>query len=159
MFFKIRQKPWSEFNVIRQNQKVNDMKKERSIFFGIWSLLFIISAYVQLNDVDPWVWVSIYLIAAILSGLAATHRFPIVPLAIVTSLCLIGAIYFFPPSVSDWIAQEWEQKDLTMKTMDMEEARESLGLMLIAIVLGIATFVGWQKKNKLKRKYGSNYLG
>ena len=45
------------------------MKKGTSIFFGIWSLLFIVSALLQLNDIDPWLWVSIYLIAAAMSAL------------------------------------------------------------------------------------------
>lgn len=124
------------------------MKNGTSIFFGIWCLLFILSALVQLNDADAWIWVMIYLAAAILSGFAAMHRFPLAILAVVTILSLVGAIYFFPPSVGEWVAQEWEQQDLTMKTLSMEEARESFGLLLISIVLGIASFVGWRGKNK-----------
>ena len=123
------------------------MTKGTSIFFGIWCLLFIISAFVQLNDPDAWIWVTIYLVAATLSGFAATHRFPVVLLAVVTLLSLVGAVYFFPPSVGEWVAQEWQQQDLTMKTIAMEEARESFGLLLISIVLGIAAFVGWRAKN------------
>src|SRR5690606_23529175 len=122
------------------------MNKGSSIFFGIWSLLFVVAALVQLNDPDPWVWVSIYLVAAFFSGYVALGRYPLIPLGIVTVLCLAGSLYYFPPSVGEWIAQEWEQKDLTMKTASMEEARESLGLLLVAIVLGIAWFSGWRKK-------------
>ncbi len=134
------------------------MNKGSTIFFGIWSLVFVIGALVQINDPDPLIWISIYLVAAFLSGYVALGRYPMIPLGIVTVLCFIGSMYYFPPSVSDWIAQEWEQQDLTMKTMDMEEARESLGLLLIAIVLGIAWFMGWRKKVRLKSKYGPNYL-
>src|SRR5690606_4806590 len=108
------------------------MNKGSTIFFGIWSLVCVIGALVQINDPDPLVWISIYLVAAFLSGYVALGRYPMIPLGIATVLCLIGSIYYFPPSVGDWIAQEWEQQDLTMKTMDMEEARESLGLLLIA---------------------------
>src|SRR5690606_27517266 len=97
------------------------------IFFGIWSLLFVFSALLQLNDVDPLVWVTIYLVAAVLSAMAAMRIYPMIPLAIAAVLSLIGTIYYFPPSVSEWVAQEWEQQDLTMKTMAMEEARESFG--------------------------------
>jgi formate hydrogenlyase subunit 3/multisubunit Na+/H+ antiporter MnhD subunit len=135
------------------------MKKFTNIFFGFWSLLFILSAAVQYNDTDAWVWICIYLLAAILSGLVAFNRFPMVPLAVVTFLSLIGSIYFFPDSVGEWVAQEWQQKDLTMKTLAMEEARESFGLLLITIVLGLGLFFGWRKKGRLKSKYGSNYLG
>src|SRR5690606_7026558 len=105
------------------------MKNAMRIFFGIWSLLFLFSAILQLNDVDPLLWVTIYIIAAALSALAAMQRYPMVPLSIATVLSLIGAIYLFPQSVSEWIAQEWEQQDLTMKTISMEEARESFGFM------------------------------
>lgn len=135
------------------------MKKFTNIFFGFWSLLFILSAAVQLNDLDAWVWIGIYLLAAILSGLVAFNRFPMVPLAVGTFLSLLGSVYFFPQSIGDWVAQEWQQKDLTMKTMAMEEARESFGLLLIAVVLGLGLFIGWRKKARLKSKYGSNALG
>ena len=127
------------------------MKNGTSIFFGIWCLLFIISALVQLNDADALIWVMIYLVATTLTGFAAMHRFPVVLLAIVTFLSLVGAIYFFPPSVGDWVAQEWEQQDLTMKTIAMEEARESFGLLLISIVMGIAALVGWRSKKRWKQ--------
>lgn len=134
------------------------MNKGPSIFFGIWSLLFVVGALVQINDPDPLIWVTIYLTGAFLSGYVALGRYPLIPLGIVTLLCLGGSLYYFPPSVSDWIAQEWKQQDLTMKTMAMEEARESLGLLLIAIVLGIAWFTGWRKRVRLKSKYGPNYF-
>ena len=134
------------------------MKKAWGIFFGVWSLLFIVSALVQLNDDDAWIWILIYLIAAGMSALAAWGRYPMIPLAIGAVLCLAGTIYLFPSSGSEWIAQEWEQQDLTMKTMAMEEARESFGLLLIAIVFIVALWVGWRKKKKIKNRYGSNYL-
>ncbi|SRR5690606_4609762 len=134
------------------------MNKGSSIFFGIWSLLFIVGALVQINDPDPWIWVSIYLVAALLSGYVTLGRYPLIPLGVATVLSLAGSLYYFPPSVGEWIVQEWEQQDLTMKTVAMEEARESLGLLLIAIVLGIAWFTGWRKNVRLKSKYGPNYF-
>lgn len=134
------------------------MKRAWSIFFSVWSLLFIVSAFVQLNDVDGWIWVGIYLIAAAVSAMAAWGRYPTIPLAIGSVLCLVGTVYWFPSSVSEWVMQEWEQQDLTMKTVAMEEARESFGLLLIALVFIAALWVGWRKKKKIKNRYGSNYL-
>lgn len=129
------------------------------IFFGIWCLLFVFSAYLQLNDPDPVAWVTIYLVAAIFSAMAAMRIYPMIPLAVAAVLSLVGVIYYFPPSVSEWVAQEWAQQDLTMKTMEMEEARESFGFLLILIVLTLALYMGWRKKTRITRKYGTNYLG
>jgi hypothetical protein len=48
--------------------------------------------------------------------------------------------------VGDWIAAEWAQKDLTMKTPEMEENRETFGLLTIALVLSPALYRAWKKK-------------
>lgn len=126
------------------------MKASR-IFFGFWTLAFLLFAYWQFNDPDPEIWVSVYVYGAIMSGLAATERYPLIPLLTGAVLCLLGSLYFFPQSVSDWVAQEWEQQDLSMKTMDMEEARESFGLMIIFIITSIAAWMGWRKKQGTER--------
>jgi hypothetical protein len=47
--------------------------------------------------------------------------------------------------VGDWIAAEWAQKDLTMKTPQMEENRETFGLLTIALVLSPALYRAWKK--------------
>lgn len=115
-------------------------------FFGFFSLLFLLFAYWQWNDPDPEVWISIYGFAAILSALAAFGRYPI-PLLLTGAIAgFIGGLYFFPASVSEWILQEWQQQDLSMKTLDMEEARESFGLLIISVVMAMGTYVGWRKK-------------
>jgi ABC-type enterochelin transport system permease subunit len=115
-------------------------------FFGFWSILFLISAYLQWNDPDPEVWISIYVFAAIMSALAAFERY-FIPVLITTAMAgLLGGLYFFPASVGDWIQQEWQQADLSMKTLSMEEARESFALLFISIVMGLAAYTGWRKK-------------
>lgn len=116
----------------------------RRIFFGIWCLLFILFAVVQYNDPDPLLWMGIYGGAAILSGMAAMGRFPMPLLMAGAVLCFIGFIYYYPDSVSEWIQQEWQQQDLTMKTQNMEEARESFGFLTVAIVMSGAALMGWR---------------
>jgi predicted transporter len=127
--------------------------KTSSIFFGFWTLAFLLFAYWQFNDPDPAIWVSIYAYAALMSALAATRRYPLIPLLTGAMLCLLGGIYFFPASVSDWVMQEWQQQDLSMKTLAMEEARESFGLLIVSGITGIAALLGWQKKRKARRRY------
>ncbi len=72
--------------------------------------------------------------------------YPKIPLTLLTLLCLIGAVYFYPGEIGSWISQEVEQKDLSMKTPQMEEARETFGLLIIAIVLSPALYHSWKTK-------------
>ena len=122
------------------------MKTFTKYFFSIWIVVFLLFAYWQINDPDPEIWVSIYVIAALFSGMAVKGKHPLIPLSISIIACVIGAIYFFPDSVWDWIGFELENKDLTMKTKESEEARETFGLLIVAIVLSVSAYVGWKKK-------------
>jgi hypothetical protein len=117
-------------------------------FFGFCSLMFLLFAYWQWNDPDPVVWISIYCFASVMAALAAFRRYPLPLLLIGVFLSLVGGLYFYPASVSQWIVQEWQQQDLSMKTLDMEEARESFGLLIISVVMGLAAYTGWSKKRR-----------
>jgi uncharacterized membrane protein len=125
------------------------MKNFSKYFFIFWSVVFLLFAYWQANDPDPEIWVSVYIVAAIFSALAFKGKHPLVPLVIVIVACIIGAVYFYPSSVSDWVNYELENKDLTMKTQQSEEARETFGLMLMAAVLSVSAYIGWKKKTKI----------
>ena len=119
--------------------------KPISYFYGLWVILFSLFAYWQFNDPDPEVWVSIYTVAIIFSLFAIRGVFPKLPLTIVVASCVVGAIYFFPWGVGEWVTAEWAQKNLTMKTPQMEENRETFGLLTIALVLSPALFRAWKK--------------
>lgn len=114
-------------------------------FFGVCFFLFALFAYWQFNDPDPEVWVSIYAVAMIFCLLGVRGIFPKIPLTLVILVCIFGAIYFFPGGVGDWISQEWAQKDLTMKTQQMEENRETFGLLTVALLLSPALYKAWKK--------------
>ena len=43
------------------------------------------------------------------------------------------------------LMEEWAQKDLTMKTQQMEENRETFGLLTIALALSPALYKAWKK--------------
>lgn len=115
------------------------------IFFGLWFFLFALFAYWQINDPDPEVWVSVYGVAMIFCLLGFKGIFPKIPLIVVLIVCLMGAVYFYPGGIGDWVAQELAQKDLTMKTTQMEEARETFGLMIVALVLGVGLYRSFKK--------------
>jgi lysylphosphatidylglycerol synthetase-like protein (DUF2156 family) len=119
-------------------------------FFSIWSLLFILFAYWQGNDPDAVIWVAAYAIAAILCVLTAMGKYFTWLTALVALVSFVLGIYFFPSSVSEWVLQEWQQKDLSMKTLDMEKARESFGLLIISVIMTLAALTGFRKKRSRK---------
>jgi hypothetical protein len=114
-------------------------------YYAVWFLLFGLFGFWQINDPDPEVWVSIYVVAMIFSLLGFRGIFPKIPLTIVLFLCALGAIYLFPGGVGDWISDELAQKDLTMKTQQMEENRETFGLLTIVLGLSPALYQAWKK--------------
>ncbi len=134
------------------------MNMFRRIFFGVWCLLFILFAYWQWNDPDPWLWIPIYGGAAVLSAFAAAGSFSRPPLSVCIALCLAGFVYLYPSSASEWIQQEWQQQDLSMKTQNMEEGRESFGLLIIALVLSVALYFGWRSHLHRDRSQKSGNL-
>ncbi|PRY84987.1 transmembrane 220 family protein [Mongoliibacter ruber] len=121
------------------------MYKFAKYFFVFWFFAFLLFAYWQLNDPDPEIWAPVYICAALFSALAVKGKHPLIPLSIAIIACVIGAIYFYPDSVSEWVNYELEQQDLTMKTKESEEARETFGLLIVALVLSFSAFVGWKK--------------
>ncbi|RZS96446.1 transmembrane 220 family protein [Cecembia calidifontis] len=126
------------------------MKTFTKYFFIFWFFAFLLFAYWQLNDPDPEIWIPVYLVAALFSALAVKGKHPLIPLGIVIAACIVGAIYFYPESVSDWVNYELAQKDLSMKTQESEEARETFGLLIIAVVMSVSAFVGWRKNQPQK---------
>jgi hypothetical protein len=118
-------------------------------FSVFWVIVFVLFAALQLNDPDPLVWVPIYLYAALMAGLAAMGKLNIPALAVGAAFYLAGAIYLFPPSISDWIHNEEQAKSLQMKVPFVEEARESMGLMICFLVLAFYLYVAFKKSHKL----------
>lgn len=119
--------------------------KFNKYYFGLWLVLFALFAFWQFNDPDPEVWISIYGVGMIFCLFGIRGIFPKIPLTLVVVLCVLGAIYMFPGGVGDWIADEIAQKDLTMKTPQMEENRETFGLLTIALALSPALYKAWKK--------------
>jgi hypothetical protein len=124
------------------------MKKSWKIFFGIWALLFLLFAYWQLNDPDPEWWVPAYLVGAMIAGFATIEIFPFKLLVVLTILYLSAALFFWPSDIFGWLSQEMEQKNLAMKTQQMEINREFFGLLLLSII----TFLAFWQGRKLKLK-------
>jgi len=118
------------------------MSKPWKYFFGSWSLIFLLFGYWQINDPDPQWWIPIYLIAAITAGFSFFGKFNVNLLVILTFTYLIGSIFFWPENIFGWVGQEWQQKDLSMKTNAMEINREFFGLIISSIVFALEAIKG-----------------
>jgi hypothetical protein len=116
-----------------------------SILNGFFCISFILFAYVNMNDKDSWLWVPIYLVAAICCGLAAfKYYYPLVYL-VAMSFYLIYAIqlFFAKDGVRDWILVY--KKPSIVESMQatkpyIEKTREFFGLLIITGALAINYF-------------------
>jgi hypothetical protein len=106
---------------------------------GLVGVLFVLFAALQLNDPDPEVWATFYGAAALVCFAAASgHSWP--PL---TGLFGLGSLAFALPLLGALRHTSWG--DLfdfaSMKTVATEESREALGLVFVAIWMGVLWWV------------------
>jgi Ca2+/Na+ antiporter len=112
------------------------------IFNYIFAFLFLVSAGLQYNDPDPYLWMPIYLFGAVLCFLAARGRF--YPKAYITGIVLYAAyavyLLFTKDGVMDWMNDhDAENIAQTMKATKpwIEDTREFFGLLILIIALVI----------------------
>ncbi len=121
----------------------------------LFLILFILFAGLQYNDPDPYVWMPVYLYAAVLCYLALNKRYnPLLYFLGLVVYISYGLYLFFEKSgVLNW-ATEHNAGSLieTMKAEKpwIEATREFGGLMIVIIVLLINLF--WLRKNKKHSK-------
>ncbi len=115
------------------------------IFNLIFCILFILFAALQYNDPDPYVWMPIYLYAAVLCWLAFRKKY--FPRAYLFGVVIYAgyAIYkFFDENgVWDWLTKHHAANIAdTMKAEQpwIEETREFFGLVILIVVLLIDYF-------------------
>jgi hypothetical protein len=112
------------------------------VFNGFFIITFIVFAGLQYNDPDPYIWMPIYLYAALLCRLSIRKKFT--PAAYWTGFIVYGAyaVYkvFDENGLIDWITKHGSQNIAgTMKaeTPWVEETREFFGLVIVIVVLAI----------------------
>lgn len=122
---------------------------QMKIFSAIFVVIFVVFALVQLNDPDPWLWTTLYLFSAYTALSSAKNYYNPMLLMILVVTYGLWAIFIFPyQNISEWIHFEEKAKSLEMKMPFVEEARESLGLLICFTVNLIYLIVGF-KKSKL----------
>ena len=106
-------------------------------------VLFLVSAYLQLNDPDSWLWIVIYIVAAMVSF---WHN--ILPRALLlTCVALsLAAITYLILAINDI---DWRGVfgSFNMQGQGVEEVREIGGLLIIAVWFTILAYV---KKRKIR---------
>ncbi|GAB2768812.1 hypothetical protein GCM10027275_09310 [Rhabdobacter roseus] len=101
----------------------------------VFGLVFLLFAYFQFNDPDPELWVPVYTIAALGCFLALRRQGPPWLFYGLAAAYLIGAVLQWPPEFEGVLFAE-----LGMRSVNIELARESLGLAICAVVMGV---LGW----------------
>ena len=112
---------------------------------AFFCLAFAAFAYVNLNDKDSWLWVSIYMVASICCGLVVFGKFfPIVYLvAIAFYLIYAIRLFFIKDGVKDWIIKYHTPslvESMQATKPYIEQAREFFGLLIISGALAINYF-------------------
>ncbi|MBY5956834.1 transmembrane 220 family protein [Membranicola marinus] len=108
----------------------------------IFTLAFIAFAYVNLNDADSWLWVPIYMYAALLCAAAVFgYAFPLAYLAGIIFYLIYALILFFKKDgVWDWVTKHSMQNIAeTMQATKpwVEQTREFFGLLIVAGALAL----------------------
>jgi hypothetical protein len=110
--------------------------------------MFVVFAYLQLNDPDPIVWIPIYGVMAIVCVLAMFRYYP---RTILFSLVIFYTLYsfFYIPGVKEWLAQDDKSQLFSnvakMEHPFIEESREFLGLMINVAVLVVYLIISRKK--------------
>ena len=116
------------------------------VFNIIFCFLFIVSAALQYNDPDPYIWIPIYLIGATICFQASRGKnYPVFTL-LFSGLFLIYDLYLFFDKfgVLSWLNEHnAENIASSMKASApwIEETREFFGLLILILVLMINYFV------------------
>lgn len=129
------------------------------IFNGIFIVVFIIFAALQYNGPDPYIWMPIYLYAALLCYLSVKGiYYPLMYIAGLIVYIGYAAILFFDNAgVTNWAEQHHAESIVqSMKATKplMEETREFGGLLIVSIVLLMN--MAWLQKSEKVSHYHIN---
>lgn len=107
--------------------------------------LFLVSAYLQLNDPDPFAWVIVYVAAA---GISIVHGYVGLPRSFLyVAASASGLVSVFILLGIEGIDWRGVFGALNMEGEGVEEIREVGGLLIIALWLSILAWLGrWQNQ-------------
>ena len=106
----------------------------------IFFLSFLVFAWFNLNDKDSWLWVPIYLVAALLCGLSALGKhYPLIYLIVIAFYLVYAVLLFFAKDgVRDWLVKYNRQsivESMQATRPYIEKTREFFGLLIAIAAL------------------------
>ena len=110
-----------------------------TILNALFLVAYLLSAVVQYNDPDGLLWIVIYLAAALMCIGALRRKLPkwYPWTLLVISLVWIGWLL---PNILGKVSPGELVESISMRTREIEEAREIGGLVLVAIWAGVLSF-------------------
>ena len=106
----------------------------------VLAVMFMLFAFVQINDPDPLLWIAIYGAMAAICVMAA-FRYYIRPLLWILLACFVVYMFILWPGVREWLQQDdlgiLFDEGMKMQFHYIEESREFLGLLICIIVLTV----------------------
>ena len=103
----------------------------------VLAVMFVVFAFLQLNDPDPVIWISIYGAMAVTCVLAAFKRYYI-PAYIVLLIVYIAYSFVYLPSELQWMHSDDKamlfDNLAKMQNLYIEESREYMGLAICVLV-------------------------
>src|SRR5688500_9077889 len=112
------------------------------------ALAFAAFAALQANDPDPWLWIPIYALPAAMCLLAAAGRLPRGPSSLMSALAVVAALPLLPAAVQ--ADPDAVLTDLAMYGQGVEEAREVLGLAIVAVWMGFLGAARASARNRFR---------
>lgn len=101
----------------------------KKLISSLLVLMFLAFAAVQYNDPDPWLWIPVYLLYALISLTAIIKPLNSMWYLFAFIVPMVFAFFQWP--------EQWEGIGETMLNENTERARESLGL----IICGVASLI------------------
>jgi hypothetical protein len=104
----------------------------------VLAAMFVVFAFLQVNDPDPVVWILIYGVMAVVCVLAAFRRHYIIVYVVLIVIYMAYAHSSWP-SILRWLRSDDKamlfDNVAKMQNLYIEESREFLGLMICVVVL------------------------
>lgn len=115
------------------NQKVNLRTLINWLLFGV----FLSFAWLQFNDPDPAIWVSIYALVGLLFGISNFKKVAKVWVLVLMLALGIFALYHVPPFI-EWLKSPDKSElfgEMVYKKPYIEGSREFMGLLIAILAL------------------------